>query len=297
LGLGRGKSEAQAVDVVHAAFDAGVNFIDTAAAYGTESVVGEAARQIGRERLVISTKSLIRFKGELASPERIRDSLHNSLKELGTDVIDIYNLHAVKPEDYVYARDELAPILIDAKQSGKIRHIGITETSPNDPEQKMLQVALKEPLWEAAMFAFHMMHQGARRNIFPLTQAGGVGTMLMFVVRNIFSQPDVLHDNIASLVRQGKLPEKLKNDAEPLEFLVHEAGAESILDAAYRYARHEPGTDVVLFGTSDVGHLKSNIASILRPPLPETDRERLRTLFEHLSGIGLDLPGPPSRGA
>jgi L-galactose dehydrogenase len=60
-------------------------------------------------------------------------------------------------------------------------------------------------------------------------------------------------------------------------------------EAAYRYARHEPGVDVVLFGTGDVGHLRSNVASLLKPPLPEGDREKLAALFGHLTvGIGLD---------
>lgn len=297
LGLGRGKSEADAVRIVRAAHDAGVNFFDTASVYGTEGVVGQAAREIGRDRMVISTKSLIRSGGDLVTPERLIENLEKSLRTLGVETVGVYNLHAVAPADYGYARDVLAPELVAAKDAGKLRHIAITETSPNDPDQKMLQVALQDPIWEAAMFAFHMMHQGARRNVFPLTQAGGVGTMLMFVVRNIFSQSDVLRDNIAALATKGEVPAELMDDPEPLGFLVHEAGASSLLDAAYRFARHEPGADVVLFGTSDERHLEANIASILRPPLPEIDRVRLQTLFEHLSGVGLDLPGPPSRGA
>ena len=59
-------------------------------------------------------------------------------------------------------------------------------------------------------------------------------------------------------------------------------------EAAYRYARHEPGVDVVLFGTGDAGHLRSNVAALLEPPLPEADREKLAKLFGHLTGIGLD---------
>ena len=75
-----------------------------------------------------------------------------------------------------------------------------------------------------------------------------------------------------------------------LAFLVHEGGAESVIDAAYRFVRHEPGIDVVLFGTSSVEHLKANVASILGPPLPVEDVARLYTLFGHLTGVGLDLP-------
>ena len=61
-------------------------------------------------------------------------------------------------------------------------------------------------------------------------------------------------------------------------------------DAAYRFVRREPGVDVVLFGTSSIAHLRSNVASILRPPLPEADRVLLADLFGHLVGVGLDLP-------
>ena len=47
----------------------------------------------------------------------------------------------------------------------------------------------------------------------------------------------------------------------------------NITEAAYRFVRHEPGVDVVLFGTGDVAHLRANIESLLKPPLPEADRE------------------------
>ena len=61
-----------------------------------------------------------------------------------------------------------------------------------------------------------------------------------------------------------------------------------MIDAAYRFVRHEPGVDVVLFGTGNAAHLRSNIASLLRPPLPEADRAKIVALFGHLKGIGLD---------
>ncbi len=65
-----------------------------------------------------------------------------------------------------------------------------------------------------------------------------------------------------------------------------------MIDAAYRYARHEPGADVILFGTGEIAHLESNLRSILAPPLPAADVLRLNELFGALEGIGLDLPQP-----
>jgi aryl-alcohol dehydrogenase-like predicted oxidoreductase len=136
------------------------------------------------------------------------------------------------------------------------------------------------------MVAFHMMHQNARRAVFPLTRQHRVGTLLMFAVRNIFSRPERLQANVRELAQSGQLPASLADDPDPLGFLVHEGGASSLIDAAYRFVRHEPGVDVVLFGTGDEAHLCSNVQSLLKPPLPEGDRARLADLV----GVGLDAP-------
>lgn len=140
------------------------------------------------------------------------------------------------------------------------------------------------------MLAFHMMNQNARKPLLERTRANNVGTLCMFAVRNIFSRPGLLEETVARLLAEGKLPAEFPSKGNPLDFLVHADGAESIVDAAYRFARHEPGIDVVLFGTGSVEHLRANIASILRPPLPAEDVQRLYGLFGHLVGVGLDLP-------
>ena len=142
------------------------------------------------------------------------------------------------------------------------------------------------------MLAYSLMNQGARRRIFPATQRRGIGTLLMFVVRNIFSNAAYRADIFARLVEQGHLDASILAGGDPLGFLVSEGGAESITDAAYRYARHEQGVDVVLFGTGNKAHVEANVASILRPPLPPPIVERLHASFGHLTGVGLDRPGP-----
>lgn len=141
------------------------------------------------------------------------------------------------------------------------------------------------------MVAFHMMHQNARETVFPRTRADGVGTLLMFAVRNIFARPDRLAETLRDLAAQGAVPPELGRAADPLDFLVHAGGASSVTDAGYRLVRHEPGVDVVLTGTGDPDHLRTNVASLLKPPLPESDRQQLTRLFGALVGIGLDRPG------
>jgi len=122
----------------------------------------------------------------------------------------------------------------------------------------------------------------------------GIGTLIMFAVRNLFSVPGRLQETMRELAADGRVADRLAENEYPLGFLVHpeDGGAASVIDAAYRYARHEPGADVVLFGTGRVAHLEANIASILKPPLPAADTARLAELFGHLQGVGLDLPGP-----
>ena len=140
------------------------------------------------------------------------------------------------------------------------------------------------------MLAFHMLHQTARTHIFPKTRAAGISTTMMYVVRNVFGRPGLLQDTVRGLIESVALPLDGIDLDDPLSFLLRDGGASSILDAAYRFARHQPGADTVLFGTGNVTHLAANIESILRPPLPEADVARLHELFGALTGVGLDLP-------
>jgi len=237
---------------------------------------------------VVATKSTVRRSGEWWTPERVVASLDNSLRVMGTDYVDVFNLHAIDPDMYDYARETLLPALMAQKDRGKIRHIGLTENPIVDFTNETLKRALADDVWDVFMVGFHMMHQGARANVFPGTRAKGIGTLLMFAVRSIFADPPRVAREMKELAAKGLVEQWLGETDDPLGFLVHQGGAVNLIEAAYRFARHEPGVDVVLFGTGDAGHLRTNIASLLKPPLPQADRDRLAALFGHLQGVGLD---------
>jgi aryl-alcohol dehydrogenase-like predicted oxidoreductase len=213
---------------------------------------------------------------------------------MGTDYVDVFNLHAIEPHMYDYAHATLAPALVREKEKGKIRHIGLTENPIVDFTNEALKRALADPVWEVFMVGFHMLHEGARQNVLPFTREKGIGTLIMFAVRRIFADPPRLAREMKALAAKGLIEQWLGETDDPLGFLLHAGGADSLTDAAYRFARHEPGADVVLFGTGDAAHLRANIASLVKPPLPEPDRARLAALFGHLTGIGLD--GHQGRG-
>ena len=288
MGLKSGKTEDEAARLVLDAMELGVNFIDTAPPYGTEGVVGRALKSIPRDSVVVATKAFIHRNNEWSSPERVVASLDNSLRLLGTDHVDVFNLHGVEAHEYDYALDTIAPALIEQKRKGKIRHIGLTENPIVDFTNAALKRALHDPVWEVFMVGFHMMHQGARANLFARTRQNGIGTLIMFAVRSIFADPPRVARELKALAAKGLVEKWLGETDDPLGFLVHEAGAANLIEAAYRFARHEPGVDVVLFGTGDAAHLRSNVGSLLKPPLPEADQAKLAALFGHLTGVGLD---------
>lgn len=290
LGIGTGGAEDGAIAIVRQAIELGVNLFDTAAAYGTEAVLGKAIKSVPRDTVVICTKAPFSWSSGRADAAGIVAALDGSLRQFDTEYIDVYQLHGVPPANYAHALEELAPVLLRERDKGKIRFLGITETAPHDLQHETLHRAAQDGIWDVVMVGFSMMHQNARERVFPLTRAHQVGTLLMFAVRNIFSQPGRLQATLRELAAEGQVEASLAENDDPLGFLVHEGGASSVVDACYRYVRHEPGVDVVLFGTGSPAHLKTNIASLLKPPLPEADHRKIGELFGHLVGVGLDAP-------
>jgi aryl-alcohol dehydrogenase-like predicted oxidoreductase len=297
LGLRAGKSEGEAARLIEEAYGLGVTFIDTAPSYGTETVVGKALKSLPRDRIVIATKAQIHRNDDWYTPAQVVASLDKSLRAMGIERVDVLNLHGIEADEYDYALGTIAPALVREKEKGKIGHIGLTENPIADFTNAMLKRAVNDPVWEVFMVGFHMLHQGARKSVFPMTRAKGIGTLLMFAVRAIFADPPRVKREMQVLADKGLIDKAAVDLNDPLGFLIHAGGAGSMIEAAYRYARHEPGVDVTLFGTGDASHLRANIAALEKPPLPEADRATLERLFGHLAiGIGLDShQGPGAR--
>jgi aryl-alcohol dehydrogenase-like predicted oxidoreductase len=286
LGQTYGNSVEQSVAVVRAAIDMGINFIDTAAAYGTEKIVGEAVRGL-RDKVVISTKTAIQPWGEpKAAPftgAQVLEQLEKNLARLGTDYIDVYNLHGIVERQLGHVSAEIVPALIRAREQGKIRFLGITEHFMADTSHRMLSAAIPTGVWDVVMVGFNLLNPSARRNVLRLTQAHNVGVQDMFAVRRALSNPEGLKEALEAIEKAGQLDRSRIDAGDPLGFL--KDGTEGIVDAAYRFCRHEPGIDVVLTGTGKVGHLKENVASINRGPLPAKMLAKLEELFGQVDSV------------
>ena len=120
----------EAFSAVHTALDLGMNFIDTSPFYGrgmSEVMLGRALKGIDRSRYLLGTKlgrySEIHFD---FSAKRVAESLHVSMQRMGTDYLDLVLLHDIEFVKLDQIWEETIPALIEAKNTGKVRAIGLS---------------------------------------------------------------------------------------------------------------------------------------------------------------------------
>ncbi len=285
LGQGTGRSEEESIAVVRRALDLGINYIDTAEAYRTEEIVGKGIRGFDRDKLVISSKKGAGRGGELVPVDEYVAGVEASLKRIGVETIDVYHLHGLTLDEYAHARDEIFPALRRMQESGKIRHLAVSERFGSDLSHALLRKVIEDDAVDVVMVGFNILNQTARESVLRATQEKGIATECMFAVRRAFSNPARLREILVELRRSGEIEEDALDLFRPLDWVIEESDARSLPEAAYRFCRHEPGLDVILTGTGNAQHLEENTASLLRPPLPEEVTARLRRIFRKVHSV------------
>jgi aryl-alcohol dehydrogenase-like predicted oxidoreductase len=172
-----GADDDESVRTIQAALDRGITLIDTAPAYGfghSESVIGRAIAERGhRDQVVLATKAGLEQRGEAlfrnSTRKQIFEEIEVSLRRLRTDYIDLYQVHW---PDLDTPYEETAKALLDLKQAGKIRAIGVSNYSIEAMEQfrRVAPLASAQP-------PLNLFERDAQRDILPWCLKNAVATL------------------------------------------------------------------------------------------------------------------------
>jgi aryl-alcohol dehydrogenase-like predicted oxidoreductase len=170
--------EEELIAAMQAAFDGGINFYDTAEAYGdglAETVLGKFLRRVPRDRVVVTTKVFNHFNPDASRyPDLSRDYVMQrceiSLKRLGVECIDIYLLHFY---DQLTPLMEITETLKILKQQGKIRHFGASNFTA-----EQFRAIRKLGHYEVMQPPYSFIDFGVENDLLPYCQAENVGVMI-----------------------------------------------------------------------------------------------------------------------
>ncbi len=171
------QEDEESIAAIHRALEQGVNWIDTAAAYGfghSEDVVGRALQKITERPFVFTKCSLLEGPGRTVVNNLKRDSIlreaEGSLKRLGVDAIDLYQIHWPVPDEDI---DEGWGALAELKQRGLVRHIGVS----NFDVEQMRRIQRIAPI-ESLQPPYSLIDRDAEREILPFAEREGIGVIV-----------------------------------------------------------------------------------------------------------------------
>jgi aryl-alcohol dehydrogenase-like predicted oxidoreductase len=261
--------ESQSARLLHRALDLGVNFIDTARAYGeSEAIIGRALKG-RRHEFVVCSKVLVQAGGPAETlREKVTESLHTSLRALATDSIDIMMIHSAPLE--ILEWPGLIGILEDLRRSGKFRWIGASVYG-----EDAALYAIRSGHFECLQVAFSALDRRPERHIWEEASRHDVGIVARSVLLKGVLTP-----------RYRYLPDhlsELRVAVRELEDVAKAAGM-SLPELAYRYVLSNALPHTALVGASNIDELESAVCFAQAGVLPGDMVSRihaLRPLDEH----------------
>lgn len=267
------------LQALHAAIDAGINFIDTSDAYGaghSENLIGQFLKQrADRDHIILCTKggnNMVTGKRDF-TPAYIEGCVEGSLKRLDVDAIDVYLLHNPTVEN-LQAEDSFE-VLESFKQQGKIKHWGV---SVNTIPECELAVSCGKP---AVMQMEYNILEQAPEAVFAQAHAAGVGVISRVPLkRGLLSGRFNEQSTFAEGDRRQRMygPDQLPAwIARVRQIEAAVAGFDAPLaDIAMRFCVSNPHVAVTIPGVRTPAQARANAAA--SEPLPADLLEKLRQL-------------------
>jgi aryl-alcohol dehydrogenase-like predicted oxidoreductase len=291
--------EEAAIAAIQRAADRGINFFDTAQAYGfgaSENVLAKALKGRPRDQFVIATKGGLRPIGDGgverdSSSEWIRHGVESSLKALGTDYIDLYQVHW---PDVKVRFAETAGALADLKAAGKIRHVGVSNFEPADMEEfsRTLPVETLQPV-------YHLFRRDIEDTVLPYTKANDIGVLVYGPLgHGLLSGALTPESRFApddwrskSDVFRGEAYRRNLRVVSALESFAQLELGTSVSRLAIAWALANPAVHVAIVGTRNPEHIDDAIAAADL----ELDPSAMRTIEDIISDeVRVGGPTPES---
>jgi aryl-alcohol dehydrogenase-like predicted oxidoreductase len=284
-----GGTDEEAVEALKTAIDLGVNFIDTALAYGdghSELLVGQVVRDAGRNLFKVATKVPPKNLLWPARPgigieqvfpyEYILDCTEQSLRNMKFDTIDLQQLHVWNPE--WIGRDEWRRAADDLKRSGKIQAFGV---SINDHQPDSALELIRTGLIDTVQVIYNIFDQAPESNLFPLCRERNIGVIARVpfdegsltgtMTEQTQFDPDDFRNEYFRGDRRRQVVERVNALRSDL------AGVDgSLPEIALRFCLSHPAVSTVIPGMRRVRNARANCAASDRGPLDEKTLSILR---------------------
>lgn len=284
-GIGRfmwiGAEDHESLRALERAVDLGVNFIDTALAYGdghSEKLVGEIVRK-RREKIYVATKAPPKNLLWPARPgvpiekvfpyKYIIECTEKSLKNLGLDAVDVQQFHVWSPE--WLASDDWRRAIEDLKKSGKIRFFGI---SINDYQPDSALEALRTGLIDCVQVIYNIYDPTAAQNLFPLCQQLNIGVIARVpldeggLTGNIMPETRFPEGDWRNRYFGGDRKRQVWERAGKVKAAVADQHG-TLAQVALRFCLSHPAVATVIPGMRSIKNVESSCATSEMGPLPE----------------------------
>ena len=286
----RGATDDESLTALHCAFELGVNFIDTALAYGdghSEQVVGRAVKEVGRP-IIIATKIPPKNRtwpvasgstlDEVFPAAHVTACTEESLRNLGVAAIDLQQLHVWNPR--WTSQDEWRRVFEDLKRSGKVCFIGVSLTEHDADSGLEL---IRTGLVDAVQVLYNIFDPSAAERLFPLAQQLGVGVLARVpldeggLTGSIYEDTKFEPGDFRNSYFRG---DRRRQVAERVKLLRQDLGPQAapLPEIALRFCLSHAAVTSVIPGMRRVAHVKKNIAASDAGPLSS---ETLAALARH----------------
>ena len=292
-GWGEPFDDETAERIINTAIDLGVNFIDTADVYSggrSEAAVGRVVKSRS-ERVYVATKCGRQISPHVAegyTVEALEGYVHDSLRNMGVETLDLIQLHC--PPTEVYYRPEIFGLFDRLKDEGKIRYLGVSVEKVEEAIK-----AIEYPNVATVQIIFNMFRHRPKELFFSLVEEKDIGVITRvplasgLLTGKFSDDTEFSSGDHRKFNREGEAFDKGETFAgvdfetglkavEELEEVFPES--ESLALYALRWVLMFDEVSCVIPGASKLKHVKENVRASELPPLTEGQMEEVRRIYD-----------------